>query len=175
MTEIEEKADSLTLDDRIAALEVGLNRRQKLFALNMAARPVTNKEAAQRAGYSEVSARTRASQMLQNETIVALIECYTQKDRLENGLPASYKRAHLTKIIEADTTRNADRINAVKVLMDLDGDTKTEIDGNVQIIIQMPFSTPNLECAPVIEGEVVEADQDSLAALDFGKRGGDGR
>ena len=104
------------------------------------------------AGYGEKSAHTRGWELLRDVTVKTLIQCYQRIDSLKNGLPISWKRAKLVEITNDQTAPHSSRIQAVRLLAELDGNLRPGPAEGSQLVIHM-----NLGNAP---GQTYEHDND---------------
>lgn len=89
---------------------------------------VSGSEAARRAGYSPVSARQTASQLLSNQAIQQ--EIRTLQFKLLGGQLASKALRTLEKIIDDDTAPYGARVDACKTILDRAGVVTTKSDLN---------------------------------------------
>jgi hypothetical protein len=155
--------DNLAYD--IAELERTLAPKVVLFAREFATGSGTIRAAAAAAGYSPRSLTQRGTQLVNNSEVCRLIDAYKRIDQLEHGLPLSWKRYHLRKIVESQSSQDGAKIAAIRLLSELDGNLKDT--GNSRAIIQVHLNLGQ----PA--GEVIEHENDApQVGADHSLKGG---
>jgi hypothetical protein len=94
----------------------------------------TAKEAALAAGYSERGATQRGHFTLQLPGAEQLIFAHRRLSALKNGVPLDWKRQKLIEIASSTAESGTARINAIRLLAELDGDLRPDSGGGNKII-----------------------------------------
>lgn len=136
----------------IEQLEVELAPKMVVFAREYAKGGETIKDSARRAGYSERSLTQRGTQLVQHSGVCKLISAYKRADMLQNGMPMSWKRHHLQKIVERESSPEAAKIAAIRLMSELDRDLGPQIGGTGQIVVNLNLGGNGV----TVEGETLE-------------------
>jgi phage terminase small subunit len=110
------------LTDEQRQIAAGLNPKQIAFAVGIAA-GLNQRQAYQEAGYSATGARAdaSASRLLRNAKVSDLIKSMKQA-AIERGIiTRAESLAALSDIVRSDKAKPLDKINAVKVLAQMEG------------------------------------------------------
>lgn len=126
------------LADEKNQLESGLKNKMIKFAQFHAAGDRTIQQACIDAGYSEISAHTRGTQLIKNINVSRLVQVYRELDALKNGIPLEVKRGWLVGVVTNSASRGAEITGATKLLAELDGNLQVGGGEGVTINVHMP-------------------------------------
>lgn len=135
-------------------MELELAPKMVKFAQEFVKGGLTIKECARRAGYSGRSLTQRGTQLVQHSGVMKLISAYKRADMLQNGMPLSWKRQELKKIVESATAPESAKISAIRLLAEIDGDLRPDLGQGANITVQLNLGSAS---GQIIEHEPVES------------------